>query len=214
MSYLEHRKDSCQTPQDAIEASDRVIAWRRKMFEPQVKPKPVDDGTKVAESLNFEETICEREFIDAFQALDPRTIQFVAHNLQRIEKIILSSFVELKTTVENATEVVNIRKVLAAVARAFQCRVEDLISSRRNREIVIPRQICYAFCRRFTLRSYPEIGRRMGDRDHSAIIHGARKMEPLMAAIEATIGPNKSLAQWAEAAVELHLTIIPSQGRK
>lgn len=34
--------------------------------------------------------------------------------------------------------------------------------------------------RRMTERSYPEIGRKFGDRDHATIIHGVRKIEGLL----------------------------------
>jgi chromosomal replication initiator protein len=66
-----------------------------------------------------------------------------------------------------------------AVAEHYGITVSDLISDRRAVAIARPRQIAMALCRELTLRSYPEIGRRFGDRDHSTIIHACKRIREL-----------------------------------
>lgn len=48
----------------------------------------------------------------------------------------------------------------------------DIISSRRPREYVYVRQVCYYLMKKYTTRSLPEIGRSFGGKDHSTVLHG------------------------------------------
>ena len=56
----------------------------------------------------------------------------------------------------------------------------DLLSSRRTRTIVRPRQIAMYLAKILTPRSLPEIGRRFGGRDHTTVLHAVRKIEELI----------------------------------
>ena len=53
----------------------------------------------------------------------------------------------------------------------------DLLSPRRARTVVVPRQIGMYLAKKLTSRSLPEIGRRFGGRDHSTVLHAVRKIE-------------------------------------
>ena len=70
-----------------------------------------------------------------------------------------------------------IEDIKRAVAERYKITVGDLESASRKRSFVRPRQIAMLVARRVTDRSFPEIGRRLGDRDHTTIIHGCRKIE-------------------------------------
>jgi len=50
----------------------------------------------------------------------------------------------------------------------------DLISPRRNKEIVAARHEVFYRCRVETALSLPQIGRRMGGKDHTTVLHGIR----------------------------------------
>jgi chromosomal replication initiator protein len=66
------------------------------------------------------------------------------------------------------------------VARHYNVSRSDLLSSRRTANVVRPRQIAMYLARTLTLRSLPEIGRRFGGRDHTAVLHAVRKIEGLI----------------------------------
>lgn len=77
------------------------------------------------------------------------------------------------------------RKVLAikrAVARHYRCTVSDIDSRRRTADIVRPRQVAMYLAKVLTTRSLPEIGRRIGRRDHTTVLHAVRKIEALRTA--------------------------------
>ena len=55
------------------------------------------------------------------------------------------------------------------------------IPGRRTRVVVMPRQIAMYLSKTLTPRSFPEIGRRFGGRDHTTVLHAVRKIEELIA---------------------------------
>jgi chromosomal replication initiator protein len=62
----------------------------------------------------------------------------------------------------------------------LQCVAAGLLSDRRTRVIVKPRQIAMYLAKTMTPRSFPEIGRRFGGRDHTTVLHAVRKIEELI----------------------------------
>ncbi len=75
---------------------------------------------------------------------------------------------------------VRIEDILRIVSRHFKVPRNDLLSSRRSRDVVRPRQIAMYLAKSLTARSLPEIGRRFGGRDHTTVLHSVRKVEQLM----------------------------------
>jgi chromosomal replication initiator protein len=74
---------------------------------------------------------------------------------------------------------VRIEDIQRIVARQFNVSKNDLLSNRRTRVIVRPRQIAMYLSKVMTPRSLPEIGRRFGGRDHTTVLHAVRKIEDL-----------------------------------
>ena len=75
---------------------------------------------------------------------------------------------------------VRIDDILRTVSKHHGVNRGDLLSGRRNRSIVRPRQIGMYLAKLLTSRSLPEIGRRFGNRDHTTVLHAIRKIEQLM----------------------------------
>jgi chromosomal replication initiator protein len=72
---------------------------------------------------------------------------------------------------------IKIDDILKVVGRHFNVGRTDLLSPRRARSVVVPRQIGMYLAKKMTARSLPEIGRRFGGRDHSTVLHAVRKIE-------------------------------------
>ncbi len=75
---------------------------------------------------------------------------------------------------------VHIDDILKIVSRHFKIARTDILSSRRSRDVVRPRQIAMYLAKSLTSRSLPEIGRRFGGRDHTTVLHSVRKVEQMM----------------------------------
>ena len=67
-------------------------------------------------------------------------------------------------------------QIIDAVCRFYEVKREDLANRRRNREIVIPRQMAMYLLREEAGLSLTEIGLELGGRDHTTVIHGVEKV--------------------------------------
>jgi chromosomal replication initiator protein len=75
---------------------------------------------------------------------------------------------------------VKIEDIQRIVAKHHSVSRQDLVSARRTRNVVVPRQIAMYLAKVLTPRSLPEIGRRFGGRDHTTVLHAVRKIDELV----------------------------------
>ena len=68
------------------------------------------------------------------------------------------------------------KDIIAIVAGFYDVSVRDLIKKGRKKEIVKPRQIAMYLMRSETNISYPNIGERLGGRDHTTVMHAVEKI--------------------------------------
>ena len=66
--------------------------------------------------------------------------------------------------------------IINVVADHYKCTAEDLISSKRTKEIVVPRQVVMYLCRTMTDTPLQTIGKALGGKDHSTIMSGVKKI--------------------------------------
>lgn len=83
----------------------------------------------------------------------------------------------LRMAVERRITVDEIQKL---TADHFGLKQADLLSERRARQVARPRQVAMWLCKQHTTRSYPDIGRRFGGRDHTTVLHAVKKIESLL----------------------------------
>lgn len=74
---------------------------------------------------------------------------------------------------------ITIAEIQETVASHFGIDRVHMKSQRRALILARPRQIAMYLCRRLTPRSYPEIARLFGDRDHTTVMHAHRRVEAL-----------------------------------
>ena len=66
--------------------------------------------------------------------------------------------------------------ILETVAAYYKLAQEDLLGASRARKIAYPRQIAMYLLREHSRLSFMQIGRVLGNRDHSTILHGHQKI--------------------------------------
>ena len=66
--------------------------------------------------------------------------------------------------------------ILQVVADHFDLTPQEILSQKRNKEIVYPRQIAMYLCRNMTAIPLQVIGKVLGGRDHTTILHGIEKI--------------------------------------
>jgi hypothetical protein len=74
-----------------------------------------------------------------------------------------------------AANTVSIRQIQISVASEFGMQVGELASPRRLGRLVVARQIAMMLCKdMIPTASYPQIGRKFGNRDHTTVLHACR----------------------------------------
>lgn len=130
--------------------------------------------------------------------LDDNILDYIASNIVSnirelqgaINKVIsFSNLCDKEITMELAKEALadmispNMRREITVeyisetVADHFGITVKDLLSSKRNSNIVFPRHICMYLCRELTGNSLADIGSKLGNRHHSTILHSIELIE-------------------------------------
>src|SRR3989338_6667660 len=68
------------------------------------------------------------------------------------------------------------KKIIKGVGDFFEISTNDIASRSRKREVAGPRQICMYLLRDVLKLSYPNIGEKLGKRDHTTAIHACDKV--------------------------------------
>lgn len=147
--------------------------------------------------LETREAILRQKSNKFNKKIDNEVISFVAQNVKSsirelegaLNKIIATcDLMGLEPTKEKAAEILsNIIEekqqvitpdlVIREVHKYYHISIEDLLGKKRTKELVIPRQVTMYLLRHECNLSFPEIGRKMGGKDHSTIMHGCEKIE-------------------------------------
>ena len=69
------------------------------------------------------------------------------------------------------------KQIIERTARHFQISVEDIMGPKRDKDIVVPRQVAMYMLRSELHLSFPKIARELGRKDHTTAIHSVEKIE-------------------------------------
>jgi len=76
----------------------------------------------------------------------------------------------------NNQEDVTIEEIIKIVAGKLNVKIADIKAQNKNKNIVLARQIVMYLSRKLTKYSFPDIGQKIGGRDHSTVIYANNKM--------------------------------------
>ncbi len=71
------------------------------------------------------------------------------------------------------------KQIIERTAAFYDIKVTDLTGAKRDKDIVVPRQIAMYIMRRELGMSFPQIAHSLGGRDHTTVMHGVRKINKL-----------------------------------
>jgi|CXWL01.1.fsa_nt_gi chromosomal replication initiator protein len=83
----------------------------------------------------------------------------------------------LKDMVKESVKIISVEMIQKKVSEFFSITLVDLKSSRRQRHLVLPRQVAMYLARKLTKHSLPEIGNTFGGKDHTTVMHSCKKIE-------------------------------------
>ncbi|MDX0407243.1 chromosomal replication initiator protein DnaA [Sinorhizobium medicae] len=163
----------------AIEMEGPDYEMRLEMLKRRLEAARQDDATleiplEILSHVARNVTASGRELEGAFNQLLFRRSFEPQLSIERVD--------ELLGHLVNAGEPrrVRIEDIQRVVAKHYNVSRQELVSNRRTRVIVKPRQIAMYLSKTLTPRSFPEIGRRFGGRDHTTVLHAVRKIEELI----------------------------------
>jgi len=71
----------------------------------------------------------------------------------------------------------NARQIVEKTAKHFQLSVDEILSAKRDKDIVVPRQVAMYLLRSELHLSFPKIAHELGRKDHTTAIHSVEKIE-------------------------------------
>lgn len=78
---------------------------------------------------------------------------------------------------QNRPKHISAKQIIERTARHFQIPLEDILGPKRDKDIVVPRQVAMYMLRSELHLSFPKIARELGRKDHTTAIHSVEKIE-------------------------------------
>lgn len=72
---------------------------------------------------------------------------------------------------------ITVELIIDIVGEHFNISSSDIMSTKKSRNLSYPRQICMFLCRELTDISLKDIGKKLGNRDHTTVLHGITKIQ-------------------------------------
>ena len=148
------------------EIETKIAIIEKKMQESKIELTPV-----VAHYIasNVESNVRELEGflirIAAYSSLTNREI-----NLDLVKEVLN------KLVKHNNKEEVSVEEIIKVVASRMNVKIADVKAHNKNKNLVLARQISMYLARKLTNLSYPDIGQKIGGRDHSTVIYANNKI--------------------------------------
>lgn len=110
--------------------------------------------------------------------LEGALIRTIAYSLLEEAPITLQLAKEvLKDLLREPTKLITVDFIQRCVAEEFGTSLHDLKTKRRNKQIVLPRQVAMYLSRELTDLSLPEVGEQFGGKDHTTVLHSYKKIK-------------------------------------
>ena len=187
MAYV----DRCETADEVREAA-RDVYRKREAFEAEMRRRHQERQNQPLKLVIVPDPPPKPNPLNPIIRLRGQTlVDLVAAKEDEIRSIL-----EFMSANRQQQAMPTTSEIQRAVCRFYKIERNDLIGKTRTQVCVRPRMISYALCRRLTLRSLPQIGMMHGDRDHTTILNGIRKMQPFIDIVAQTLTETSPVSAW------------------
>ncbi len=152
---------------------------RKKIVEKKIQelnnlyPDQIKISQEIQNFVSSEITTSIRELVGAIN----RTVSF--SRIYNKTPNLAETKIVLKDLLNITENKVTIDLIQTLVCKFFKISKNEMLSSRRSRYLVRPRQTAIYLTKILTSKSLPEIGREFSNRDHTTIIHSVKTIEKL-----------------------------------
>ena len=136
-------------------------------------PNNIKISDEIIKFISTEVNTSIRELVGAFNRVVSFSRIYGKTPSMSEVKVILKDLLNLT---ENKVDIDNIQTI---VCKYFKISKNEMLSPRRSRYLVRPRQTAIYLAKMLTSKSLPEIGRSFANRDHTTVIHSVKTIEKL-----------------------------------
>lgn len=175
---------SDESPQE-INMAERMKSRFASGFQAEILPPTVEERVailhKKAEELNTPitehvaiflaentATTNSRELIAALK----RVTLYASIEKSEVTEQLISKALKEAGMLRRETTAISPQQLITIVAESFNVKISDLVSKKKNKSIVVPRQAAMYLLKEKQGLSLKEIGAHLGNRDHSTVKHG------------------------------------------
>ena len=154
----------------------------------ELRKKIVENKIKELNSLYAEQFKISQEITDFISSEITTSVRELVGAINRVVSFsriykklpnLAETKVVLKDLLNLSENKVTIDQIQTVVCKFFKISKNEMLSSRRSRYLVRPRQTAIYLTKILTSKSLPEIGREFSNRDHTTIIHSVKTIEKL-----------------------------------
>ncbi len=195
--YDNHKQiilSSDRPPKEIIDLQEKLISRFGWGLTTDIQPPDLETRAAILKKKVERESVYAPDDVIFFIAqliksnirdLEGALVRTIAYSLLEEKPITLDLAKEaLKDLLKEPKKLVTIDFIQRCVAEEFGLSSYDLKTKRRNKTVVLPRQIAMYLSRELTDLSYPEIGGYFGGKDHTTVLHSCNKIKKEMSVKE------------------------------
>lgn len=153
----------------APEIETRVAILRRKA---------IDEGVDLPDDVTF---FLAENIRSNVRELEGGLVRVMAHaSLTGSPITIEYTRTVLSDLLHSRAQQLSVESIQKTVADYFSVKVSDLKSHRRHKTLVRPRQVAMYLARKHAKASYPDLGSRFGDKDHTTVMSACKRIDKLL----------------------------------
>lgn len=151
---------------------------RLKIIESKCQIQKANIPSNILHNLAKNVTSSVRELEGALNKLIAHSsLQNIDIDQQLVKRV-------LKENYQSAIVKIGLDQILKSVCKYFNTEIEDILSKSRLKKFAHPRQIAAYLMKELTNKSYADIGKALGNRDHASIIYFTKQIESKLTSCE------------------------------
>jgi chromosomal replication initiator protein len=188
--YDSHKQiiiSSDRTPKEIANLQERLVSRFSWGLTTDVQPPDLETRVAILKKKIEREPVHIPDEVIFFIAqliktnireLEGALVRIIAYSLMEEELITIDLAKEvLKDLLKEPKKLITVDFIQRCVAEEFGISLADMKLKRRNKTIVLPRQVAMYLSRELTDQSFPEIGEHFGGKDHTTVLHSYNKIK-------------------------------------
>ena len=188
--YDSHKQiiiSSDRTPKEIANLQERLVSRFSWGLTTDVQPPDLETRVAILKKKIEREPVHIPDEVIFFIAqliktnireLEGALVRIIAYSLMEEELITVDLAKEvLKDLLKEPKKLITVDFIQRCVAEEFGISLADMKLKRRNKTIVLPRQVAMYLSRELTDQSFPEIGEHFGGKDHTTVLHSYNKIK-------------------------------------